>query len=242
MTATLVVVTGGSSGLGRSLLQAAPPRARLVDVSRSGPAELGRPVDHVRCDLADPAGWDEVAAQVDGLVADDWRRVVLWHAAGTLEPIGFAGEVDHALYRRNVLLNAAAGQVIGERFLAAVRGLPTVRRELVMISSGAASKAYPGWSAYGAGKAALDHWTRAVHAEQARRGGVRVVSVAPGVVATPMQERIRATGAEDFPGVERFRGLHRDGALEDPHDVARRLWDLLEQADLPPVVDLRDHR
>lgn len=237
----LVVVTGGSSGIGRSLLASAPADASLLDVSRSGPPGIDREVAHLAADLADPASWSRVVAGLDDEIASaDHDRVVLLHAAGTLEPIGFAGEVDLEPYARNVLLNAAAGQVLGAGFLAAVRSLTGVRRELVLISSGAARRAYPGWSTYGAGKAALDHWARAAAAEQAERGGTRVVAVAPGVVATPMQAHIRATDPADFPNVDRFHELHETGALADPDEVARRLWALLDEPDLDPVVDLRE--
>jgi benzil reductase ((S)-benzoin forming) len=239
----LVIVTGGSSGLGRSLLLAAPAGARLVDVSRSGARDVGRDVEHVAADLADPATWPRWRSWLGEAVSTgDYDRITLIHAAGTLEPIGFAGEVDGEAYARNVLLNSAAGQVLGEAFLAVVAPLREARRELVMISSGAARTAYPGWSAYGAGKAGLDHWVRVVAAEQERRGGVRVQAVAPGVVATDMQAAIRATDERDFPPVERFRQLHAEGRLEDPDDVARRLWTLLDTGTTDPVVDLRDHR
>jgi benzil reductase ((S)-benzoin forming) len=142
-----------------------------------------------------------------------------------------------------VLLNSAAAQVLGHHVLHAMRDLDA-RRELVLLSSGAARSAYPGWSAYGAGKAATDQWVRAVGAEQQQRGGVRVLAIAPGVVATGMQSAIRATDARDFPSVARFQRLHDEGELEDADDVARRLWALLE-SDEPvsgAVVDLRDHR
>jgi benzil reductase ((S)-benzoin forming) len=238
-----VIVTGGSSGLGRSLLASAPAGAGLVDVSRSGPPDLDRPVDHVTADLGDPASWNRVADDLARrITVSAPTRVTLIHSAGTLEPIGFAGEVDRGAYTGSVLLNSAAGQVLGAAFLAAVADLTDVRRELVLISSGAARSAYPGWSAYGAGKAALDHWARAAAAEQARRGGVRVLSVAPGVVATGMQERIRGTDEADFPTVERFRQLHADGALEDADDVAARLWALLDDPPDDVVVDLRSLR
>lgn len=241
---TLVIVTGGSAGLGRALLDTAPDGARRVDVSRSGHPEVPE-VRHVAADLADPASWpsvgDAIAEEVTGR---DWQRVTVIHAAGVLEPIGFAGEVDTDAYTRNVLLNSAATQVIGHLALAPMRGLDT-RCELVMLSSGAARTAYPGWSSYGAAKAATDHWVRCVAAERAHRDGhIRVLSVAPGVVATGMQEFIRSTSEHDFPPVERFHRLHAEGHLEDPDDVARRLWRLLD-ADPPiagPVVDLRDHR
>jgi benzil reductase ((S)-benzoin forming) len=243
---SLVVVTGGSAGLGRALLAAAPAGAHRVDVSRSGPGDEAAfgDVHHVVADLADPASWAEVGRDLGRLVRErSWDRISVLHSAGTLEPIGFAGEVDATAYTRNVLLNSAAGQVLGHHVLAAVHDLGA-RRELVLLSSGAARTAYAGWSAYGAGKAATDQWVRSVGAEQAERGGVRVLAVAPGVVATGMQATIRDTDERDFPPVARFRRLHAEGQLEDADDVARRLWTLLD-ADEPgtgAVVDLRDHR
>jgi NAD(P)-dependent dehydrogenase (short-subunit alcohol dehydrogenase family) len=113
---------------------------------------------------------------------------------------------------------------------------------LLNIGSGAAHNVYVGWSAYCAGKAAADHWVRTAGAEQQRRGGrCRILSVAPGIVATAMQEQIRATDERDFPQVERFRAFHADGDLRDPDDVARELWDLLDR-DLEngAVLDLRN--
>lgn len=238
---TLVIVTGGSSGIGRALLARAPAGAHRVDVSRSGPETAGLDdVAHVPADLADPGAWPDVAARIaEHVAAEPWERVALLHAAGTLEPIGFAGEVDGDAYRRSVLLSSAAGQVLGERFLAAVSATPAARRELVLLSSGAARTAYPGWSAYGAGKAALDQWARVVAAEQAQRGGVRVCAVAPGVVATPMQARIRQSDERDFPHVGRFHQLHEQQQLADPDEVARGLWALLDEPEIEPVVDLR---
>jgi benzil reductase ((S)-benzoin forming) len=242
----LVIVTGGSAGLGRALLAAAPAGARRVDVSRSGPGSDPTLADvhHLEADLGDPSGWDEVGRALDAEIrGQPWERVTVLHSAGTLDPIGFAGEVDTYAYTRNVVLNSAAGQVLGHHVLAAMRDLDA-RRELVLLSSGAARTAYPGWSAYGAGKAAIDQWVRSVGAEQSRRGGVRVLAVAPGVVETGMQAMIRDTDEHDFPPVARFRELYETGQLEDAGDVARRLWMLLDQ-DQPAtgsVVDLRDHR
>ncbi len=163
------------------------------------------------------------------------------HAAATLHPIGFAGEVDASAYRRQVLINSAAPQVLGDAFVRAVadRG---VEGRLVMLTSGAASSVYEGWSAYGPAKAAVDHWVRTVGAERDRRGGrCRVLAVAPGVVATAMQEEIRATPEDRFPAVARFHELHEEGELRDPEVTARDIWRLLDR-DLPngEVTDLRD--
>lgn len=234
----VVIITGASSGLGAALASAVPFPAHVVDVSRSGPSADG--IEHIAADLSDPTQWEPVGAEISRLVGEhDPTRVVLIHNAGTLRPIGFVGEVDDTAYRSNVLLNSAAGQVLGHHFLKAVSGRRG-RHELVMITSGAATSPYAGWSAYGAGKAALDQWVRSVGLEQKERGGVNVAAVAPGVVDTPMQAEIRRTSPGDFPSVERFHDLHDDGILVSPDDAARRIWDLIESGiESGSVLDIR---
>jgi len=55
-----------------------------------------------------------------------------------------------------------------------------------------------------------------------------------------MQVQIRATDARDFPEVERFRALHREGALRAPSEVARQIWTLLRgEIENGAVLDLR---
>ncbi|MGH8907144.1 MAG: SDR family NAD(P)-dependent oxidoreductase [Egibacteraceae bacterium] len=241
MTDTIVWITGASSGIGAALAETVPfADAHVIDVSRSGGAPGG--AEHLPADLSDPAAWAAVEAHLHarlGVFAG--KRAVLLHCAGTLEPIGFAGEVDSAAYRRNVALNSAAPQALGHAFLAASAELSCERR-LILISSGAARTPYEGWSSYCAGKAAVDQWVRVAGAEQRRRpNGCHVLAVAPGVVATRMQEQLRGMDEADFPAVADFRELHETGALRDPKDVARDIWALLDRG-LPSgaVVDLRD--
>lgn len=235
-----MVISGGSSGLGLALAKSTPFPARIVDISRTGPP-TGAGIDHIAADLAETAVWPKVTSQISDLVDfEDPERAVLIHAAGTLQPIGFAGEVDSDGYARNVVLNNAAGQILGDTFLRAVHGRSGTY-DLVMVTSGAASSTYPGWSSYGAGKAALEQWVRYAGEEQKIRGGVRVSAIAPGVMDTEMQTEIRGMRAEDFPSVDRFRELHERGELVDPDDAARRMWDAIESGLEPgSVIDLRN--
>jgi NAD(P)-dependent dehydrogenase (short-subunit alcohol dehydrogenase family) len=239
MRETLFFVSGGSSGIGEALIRTLPfSPARVFDVSRRGAAGS----TPLRADLAKPSEWPRVAElflrELDGFSGE---RAVFAHAAGTLAPIGFAGEQDAAAYTAAVLLNAAAPQVLGDAFLRAVRGARTPCH-LVMIGSGAARNVYPGWSSYGAGKAAVDQWVRTVGAEQELRGGrCRVLSVSPGLVATPMQAEIRSTPPDRFPGQKRFVEAFESGELRDPLRVAREIWSLLDRGLANgSVVDLRD--
>ena len=236
----LVFVSGGSSGIGQAMLDALPwPGSRAFNLSRRPAAGAV----HVPVDLSDPLGWQRATALFDAeLSSFAGRRAVFVHAAGTLTPVRFAGEGDADAYRRNVLLNSAAPQVLGDGFLRALYRSRAELGQLLFIGSGASTRVYEGWSGYCAGKAAVDHWTRTAGAEQARRGDrCRVLCVAPGIVETAMQTEIRATAPRDFPALERFLELHREGALRDPAAVARELWALLER-DLAngAVVDLRE--
>lgn len=239
MARTLVWISGASGGIGRALFETLPWNdARVIDISRSGADGL----EHVAADLSSPSGWqaaaESFAKELDGF---DGERAVFVHCAATLEPIGFAGEVDGAGYADQVVLNSAAPQALGDAFVreVAVRDLES---HLVMLTSGAATSVYPGWSAYCAGKAAVEHWVRTVGAERARRGDrCRVIAVAPGTVATPMQEKIRETDPHDFPDIDKFVGKYERGELRDPQDAARGIWEVLgRDLDNGAVVDLRD--
>jgi NAD(P)-dependent dehydrogenase (short-subunit alcohol dehydrogenase family) len=238
VSGSLVFVTGGSSGIGRAMIDALPfAGARVVNFARGA----AQGVENVAVDLADPATWPRVASVFDAALRDfAGERVVFIHAAGTLTPIRFAGEGEAAAYARNVLLNSAAPQVLGDALLRAL-SQTSAPADLLFIGSGASKSVYEGWSGYCAGKAAVDQWTRVAGAEQSRRGGRRrILCVAPGVVATAMQQQIRDTPADDFPEVARFQALYEDGVLRVPAAVARELWSLLDR-DLPngSVLDLR---
>lgn len=237
----LIFVSGASSGIGAALTSHLSPMPE-VTVATFSRSEVDS-AHHLSADLSKPTEWSRVAGWMESVVSRV-RPGALWffHCAATLNPIGFAGEVDGDAYASNVVLNSASPQVLGDRLIDIAKrfDLPAV---VVQISSGAATKPYPGWSSYCAAKAAVDHWTRTVGRELEARGEpITVVSVAPGVVETPMQAEIRGMHESDFPNVQRFRDLESEGILRAPDDVARELWDLATRLDLENggVLDLRD--
>jgi benzil reductase ((S)-benzoin forming) len=239
MATSLIWISGASSGIGRALAETVPwDGARVIDVSRTGAEGL----EHVAADLSEPDGWESLASSfVRELDGGEVERAIFLHCAATLHPIGFAGEVDPHDYARQVVLNSASPQVLGDAFVRAAAGHDLDATYLVL-TSGAASSVYEGWSAYGAGKAAVDQWVRVVGAERERRDPrCRVLAVAPGVVATPMQETIRSTPQEDFPARDKFVGLHERGELRDPADAARDLWRIVTgDFENGAVIDVRD--
>ncbi|WP_134128473.1 SDR family NAD(P)-dependent oxidoreductase [Kribbella pratensis] len=236
----LVWISGASAGLGAALAATIPfEGAELIDISRRG----GTPgVQHVAVDLADPKSWAVVENDFrQRIEAGNPELVVFIHNAGTLTPLGSADHVDTEEYTRNVLLNSAAAQVLGQSFLRAVSGRDC-EQHLIMVSSGAANRPHEGESSYCAGKAAIDQWVRTVGLEQQHRSpGCRVISVSPGSIDTDMQAELRAASPDEVPVSDRFREMQALGHLAKPETVARTIWSLLDR-DLPSgtVLHVRD--
>ena len=86
---------------------------------------------------------------------------------------------------------------------------------VVNVSSDAAVTAYPGWGAYGASKAALHHLSRIWNEELASEG-IRVISVDPGDMDTPLH-------ALAVPDADR-------STLKSPEAAAREIADLIAGA------------
>lgn len=127
------------------------------------------------------------------------------------------------------------------RFLGATAALAPVRR-VINISSGAGRRAIYGWSAYCAAKAGIDMVSNVAALEAKTAGtGVEIVSLAPGVIDTPMQEAVRSASAEQFVDVERFRQMKAAGELRAPADVAADILRLEKSGELfsAAVADLR---
>lgn len=240
---TGALVTGHSRGLGEAI--AADLLAReiaVLGVSRSGNPGLAAEHPDLLHEVSLDLG-DAVALEA-WLTGDELGRsfakcamVLLINNAGTLQPMGPMHRQSPGAVARALVLNVAAPLALSA---AVVRAAPDAAdRRILHISSGAGRNAYPGWSVYCASKAALDHHARSVAADDVP--GVRICSLAPGVIETAMQAEIRASALEDFPLRERFEAMHREGALLDPDAVAGRVVTFLlsESFGHDPVTDLR---
>jgi NAD(P)-dependent dehydrogenase (short-subunit alcohol dehydrogenase family) len=249
MKTSKAIVTGHSRGLGAAL--ARQLQARGVDVlglarqhlaaPAAAPADSGvtGALQEVELDLSDTAAlsaWLSGGALARFLENADC--VYLINNAGMVDPVGpIATHAADALIRA-VNLNVSAPLVLAAAFAKA--SAAAADRRIVHVSSGAGRKPTAGWSAYCATKAALDHHARAVVLDDNQ--GVRICSLAPGVVDTEMQGAIRASSLEAFPQRERFEELKRSGALATPEDTAQKIiaYMLSDAFGAEPVADIRD--
>jgi len=118
-------------------------------------------------------------------------------------------------------------------------------KRVINISSGAGKKPYYGWSIYCGSKAAVDLFTRCVSLEQqAREYPVKIISFAPGIVDTDMQQEIRSTAKEDFEQLERFVAFKNDGKLSKPEDVAEKVIELMFDKEFMDggVIDISQYK
>ena len=236
------IVTGHTRGLGAALAGNLLARGvPVLGLARSRSAELATTypelIEEVTLDLADSVALsDWLGSGALGDYLDGTGAVLLLNNAGMVSPVGPLDVQDPRIVLRAVQLNVAAPMALAA---AVVRASAGAQCRIVHISSGAARNAYPGWSVYCATKAALDHHARAVALDQQR--GVRICSLAPGVIDTGMQAEIRAVPEDRFPMRQRFVDLKETGSLVEPDECAEQLIDYLLGAGFGAevVADLR---
>lgn len=217
----LYIVSGTTKGLGAALAAqiAAEPANELIALARAteGPIPGGF---CLAADLADSIQLADACKRIDHRIAGKaYDKAVLINNAGVVGPVGPLDQVDAVGLERNLQVNLVAPMLLMQWFLRATQG--TAPRRIINISSGAGRRPIYGWAAYCAAKAGLDMASRNVAIECETRGlAVDVVSLAPGVIDTPMQATVRAASPEEFTDVERFRAMKAQGVLRPAADVA----------------------
>ena len=220
----LAIITGGSRGLGKALVDLHAKHGWAVrEFSRSGTSE-----HHIPCDLSQ---FEDSATIISNtfrqLSAQDWREVRLINNAGLLDPVGPLRFHAPEQWQTNIQVNIYSYIVATGLFMKNFNAIDT-KYCLANISSGASVKAYYGWSLYCASKAAIEAFTRSVALEQSYRNNpVVAVIIVPGVIETAMQDLIRRQDSEHFKDVDRFIRLKRQGKLQSPEEVAEGVYAIM---------------
>jgi benzil reductase ((S)-benzoin forming) len=239
----LALVTGTSAGLGHATAVTLLARGwSVIGVARRW-GSIDRPAyRHEVVDLADLAAVEAFASRLpaDPLVAGA-ARLGLVNNAGQLGPMRPLTRLSASDLVRASAVNAIAPLLIAGA-MARLAGIRPLR--IVNVSSGAATSARAGRTAYSSTKAALRLGGMALAAEAvAGTGGtardLSVVSYEPGMVDTAMQVENREASPDDFPDAAMFATLHSQGRLVAPARPAAEIAGLLDRDDLPPFSELR---
>ena len=242
LSGRVAFISGASRGIGAGLAERfLECGMRLVLCARGDSAiPSGEGVLARQLDVRDEAGLGELVSEAE----TRFGGIDLWvNNAGVLDPIEPLRDLSTDAFREHVDINLT-GVFIGSKCY--VNHLRRTMRTGVLInmSSGAAWKAYQGWSGYCAGKAGVERLTEVLALEEAA-SGLRAYSVAPGVVDTEMQEKIRATPEARFPDRPRFLDLQRNDAFNTPRYVADQLLAIAfdpERTETDVAVRLEDEK
>ena len=230
------LVSGGASGLGEATarrLARVGYRIVIFDANGQAGAALAAALGHgahaFAGDVTDPAA---VQAAVDEAAAAPLGLRVVVNCAGILlseRTVGKDGPHDLERFARvinvnligtfNVMRLGAAAMSANEPLEDGERGV------IVNTASVAAYEPQIGQAAYGASKGAIATMTLAVARDLAARG-IRVCSIAPGTMATPMlaalPDEVRASLAATVPFPSRLGDPDEFAALVE-HIVSNRL-------------------
>lgn len=213
------VVTGGSAGIGRALVERLAARgARVWTVSRHPVPDAPRGVWALVGDLTDPR---TVRALADAVERDGGGLDLLVNNAGVLGPRVTLDRYPPEEWDRVLAVNATTPFRVIQSLLPA---LARSRRAVVLnVSSGAGVRGRACWGAYAASKFAVEGLTQ-VLADELGDGGIRVHAVDPGGTATAMR-------AAAYPDED-------PGTLPTPDAVALAILRMVD-ADPPPATGTR---
>lgn len=241
---TLYIVTGSSKGIGKALVDQLlkGPNNQVIGVARSQ-EQLSHP--RFKGLSVDLSNFQEVLGIIDQLFpAEDFQKAVLVNNAGWIGEIEHLGKMSPESIYKIFVLNTIVPTLLMNAFIKKYGDQKAMDRLIINISSGAAKKAIDGWACYSSSKAAINMLSEAAALEaELDKTGIRIFSVAPGVVDTDMQSDIRSADKKAFSLLDKFVGLKENQQLSTPEYAASKLIELMDNPDKFHAVlqDVREY-
>lgn len=216
----VALVTGATGGLGLAIAQAMADHGASVLASDLDPVLCARLVERIRRsggvahDLAaDLSKVEGAAALATAALAVHGRVDVLVCNAGMQGPAGPIGQASPADWQRVMDLNLRAAMEFTTALLPKMAANPG--SSVVLMSSIAGLRGNKAIGLYGLSKAALAQLARNLAVEWGPLG-VRVNSISPGLIRTPLS----ASFIDNPAAIERRLSLTPLRRVGEPHEIA----------------------
>ena len=241
-------VTGAGRGIGRAAALALADQGAAVAIVSRTQSEVDQVAHEITArggksiaTMLDVSNWDMVEWAAKQIELALGPIDILINNAGVLDPLGKLWVTDPEQWGRLIDINLSGAYYCMRAVLPGM--IQRGRGVIVNISSGAAASAQPGWSAYAASKAGLDHLTRSL-AVDLTGTPIRTYALHPGIVDTRMQEVLRGATDDQLPPERRqfFVDEKTSGKAYSPDVPARAIvWLASPRCDLDngAVIDLR---
>lgn len=236
-------ITGSSRGLGLALANKIldDNNARVVGVSRQN--NINHPnYRHYAIDLSDI---NSLENRIPDLFTElpNAEKITLINNAGVLGDIAHVGKINNDSLKEVFNVNFIAPAILTNEFIRKYHRLEGCHKLVLNISSGAGKKPTDGWAGYCSSKAALDMFSEVVAVEKQKdHNNLKILSVAPGIVDTDMQNEIRHSNKENFSRLDEFIEYKKENMLVSPDKVASKLMYIIQHEGEfhQPKISVRD--
>jgi NAD(P)-dependent dehydrogenase (short-subunit alcohol dehydrogenase family) len=229
-----IMITGAASGIGRATaVEASAEGARLLlaDVDDEGgaaaAAEIGDRATYLRCDVTDERS---VQAAVEATVDRFGRLDGAFNCAGILGELGNTGELCLTGWKRIIDVDLNGVFLCTKHQLNAM--VPQGSGAILNMASAAGLIGWPGAAGYVAAKHGVVGLSKSAALEYAEHG-IRVNSICPSYVLTPMVEveLFEEALGNDEELIAAARANHPIGRFADVEEIAAAaVWLLSDKA------------
>ena len=219
-----IIITGASKGIGRTIAQEFDSfGADLILLGRNQKelselkAELKSSSHIVTCDFQDTHQIAKCIQDIQNILSQGFSLLGIVNNAGIFKPQKSADQATH-LWLTQFQVNLFAAVQITEALI------PNLQKSnggwILNISSSLATRPSSGVGAYGASKAAMNHWTQTLAIELGPLG-IRANCICPGIVDTPIHSFHHLPEDEKNAQIKKMSTLQPLGRIGEPKDIAK---------------------
>jgi NAD(P)-dependent dehydrogenase (short-subunit alcohol dehydrogenase family) len=236
---SLSIITGGTGGLGKALsnfilenegsvLFVGRDFEKISSYENGLKAEFHSAFYKIQADVSVENDLNSIGSSIKSIISSNFNidEINLFNNASSIDPISLMEDVSFDQISNALILNVSSAYTLSSLLLNIKNSTNISFLNIINISSGVSINPVKGWSAYCISKAGLNMISKCLSIEC--EDNVFSLSINPGAIDTGMQERIRSADNIKIPATKKFESMYNEGKLQNPKDVADKLFRVLE--------------